>query len=101
MKISEEEYKKALKIVLKYERSLKHENDAILKRNNYTKLLQDVVSVRLMNCLQCADIGVKLNTSVIDFVLMDISVSDLFQARNFSLKSRKELRAFLDEYQIK
>ena len=101
MKISEEEYKKALMIVLEYESSLVNEAETILKRNNYTKPLKDLLSNRLMDQLNVSNIGINPNTLVIDFILMDICLYELLRKRKFGLKQRKELSAFLKEYQIK
>lgn len=105
MKISEEEYKKALLIVLQYESEISKKTRENSKRNNYVKSIDTVFSTGLTNLLSTLDsvdnLGIDSKMTVAEFILLNIDWERYFIIRNFGNVRKKELRNFIKEYQIK
>lgn len=105
MKISQEEYNKALLIVLQYESQISNNERETLKRENYKKSIDEMLPNGLKNMIlilnQIDDLGIDLKMTVAEFILLNINWEHYFKIRNFGGARKSRFRSFLKEYQIK
>ena len=105
MKISQEEYNKALLIVLQYESQISNNERETLKRENYKKSIDEMLPNGLKNMIlilnQIDDLGIDLKMTVAEFILLNINWEHYFKIRNFGSARKNRFRSFLKEYQIK
>lgn len=105
MIISDEEYQKALKIVIQYESEYCKNERETLKRENYKKPLEDILHYGLQNIIRDLNfdytLGIDLKMTVGEFILLDINWEYYLNTNRFGDARKNKFRNFLKEYKLK